>query len=114
MKNKRGYTVVELIVLIAVVGVISFVAINKASYAFSDNAEAEKTLSLQIEKTIETQAIRYGEDHLELFEDSHTVYIRVLDLKENNYLLNSSTDIDENQKIELILKNDKVSAYLEK
>lgn len=119
MKNNKGYTVVELIVLIAVVGIFAFVAINKASYAFSDNVEAEKTLLEQKVKTIETAAEKYAEDNKDIFEESKTVYIRVADLIDAKYLLSQenselNSSIDNNKKIELILKDDKIEAHLEK
>lgn len=113
MKNKNGYTVIELMVVIAVVGVFAFVAINKASYAFSDKVDAENELLNQKVKNIETQAKRYGEENLELFEEGKTIYIRVKDLIDNNYLENNGYSIDENKKIELVLKDKKVKAHLE-
>lgn len=120
MKNKNGYTIIELMIVIVVVGVLAFAAINKASYAFSDNNEALKELEKQKTTLIENAAIRYGEEHMDIFEESKTTYIRVTDLIENNYLLvdedgNISKEaVDNNQKIELVFKDDKVSAHLEK
>lgn len=115
MKNNRGYTVVELIVVIVVVGVLAFVGINKASYAFSDQEVAlEKSTNFKIE-LIEKQAVKYGEDHKELFEESTTTYIRVIDLIENKYLLESENDsIGVNQKIKLEYKDENVTATFEK
>lgn len=119
MKNNKGYTVIELIVVIAVVGVFAFVAINKASYAFSDNVEAEKALYEQKVGMIETAAEKYAEDNKELFKESKITYIRVADLVDAKYLLSqenseSVVSIDNNQKIELILKKDKIEVHLEK
>lgn len=115
MKNNRGYTVVELIVVILVVGVIAFVCINKASYAFSDQEIAVTELMEQKIELIEKQAIKYGEDNKDLFEESKTIYIRLIDLIENKYLLNNSdSEINNNQKIKLEYKDDKVIATVEK
>lgn len=114
MKNQRGYTVVELIVVIAVVGIFSFAAINKASYAFSDNTEATKELEKQKALMVENAAVIYGEEKKEeLFSDTSTIYIRVKDLKEQGYLFTSDEIINDDQKIKLELKEDKVKVYLE-
>lgn len=117
MKNRNGYTVIEFIIVIAVVGIFAFVAINKASYAFSDNTEAMKELEAQKINLIENAAVKYGEDNKEtLFEESSSTYIRVVDLIDNNYLLTATDDnidINKNQKINLVLKEDKVEAHLE-
>jgi len=117
MKNKNGYTIIELIVVIAVVGIFAFVAINKASYAFSDNVEATKELEKQKTNLIENAAVKYGEDNKDsLFEESSSTYIRVIDLLDNNYLLTSTdkaSEFDGNQKIQLVLKDEKIEAHLE-
>lgn len=120
MKNKNGYTIIELMIVIVVVGVFAFVAINKASYAFSDNEVALKELEEQKASVIESAAKRYGEEHLDIFKGSDTTFIRVSDLVDNGYLLSDSegnvsgdSSIKKTAKIELILKDDKVSAHLE-
>jgi len=112
MKNK-GYTVIELLIVIVVVGVISFTAINKASYAFSEEVEELEELEIQKQKLIENQAANYGESNKDLFDESNTIYIRVKDLIEGNYLKESFSSNGE-QKIKIVLDDDKVSAYLEK
>ena len=119
MKNKNGYTIIELIIVIAVVGIVGFVFLNKASYAFSDRVEAEENLIIQKTKNVEMQAIKYGEDHKGLFEETKTTYIRVIDLIEENYIESQesedlTTSISDNSKIELKLIDEKVSASLVK
>ena len=37
--NKKGYTVIELIVVIAIFGLITAITIGATSYAFKDNTE---------------------------------------------------------------------------
>lgn len=119
MKNNKGYTVLELIIVIAVVGVFAFVAINKASYAFSEDIIANEQLVEQKIKMIEKQAIKYAEEHIEVFEDSNTAYIRVVDLIDANYILDSeffenNKEVNKNQKIKLVNKDDKIKVSLEK
>lgn len=116
MKNNRGYTVIELIVVIAVVGVFAFITINKASYAFSDNTGVDSNIVLQKTELIEKQAVLYAKDNEEIFENTHTTYIRVQDLINNNYLLatySEDENFDSNQKIKLVLKDDNIEAHLE-
>lgn len=118
MKNKNGYTIIELVIVLAVVGVFGFALLNKASYAFSDNAKAEENLLAQKVKNIEMQAEKYGEDHQELFEENNTAYIRVSDLIKAGYIRSQESNdvvvsINDNKKIELKLKDDKVIAKLE-
>lgn len=121
MKNKDGYTIIELMIVIVVIGIFAFVTINKASYAFSDNSEVLKELEEQKTALIETAAEKYGNEHMDVFEESNSTYIRVTDLIEGNYLLldengniAGDSNINKSQKIALTLKDDKVSAHLEK
>jgi len=117
MKNNKGYTVIELIVVIAVVGIFAFAAINKASYAFSDKVEATKELEKQRVALIESAAVKYAEDNKEeIFKDSASTYIRVVDLVDNDYLFTAvgeDSETENNKKIKLVLKEDKIEAHLE-
>ncbi|MBQ6687536.1 MAG: prepilin-type N-terminal cleavage/methylation domain-containing protein [Bacilli bacterium] len=119
MKNNKGYTVVELIIVIAVVGIFAFVAINKASYAFSEDIIANEHLVEQKIKLIENQAIKYAEENSEIFGDSDTAYIRVMDLIDANYILDSdffenNKDVTKSQKIKIVNIDNKIKAHLEK
>lgn len=121
MKNKDGYTIVELIIVIVVIGIFAFVTINKASYAFSDNTEVLKELEEQKTALIETAALKYAKEHKEVFGDANKTYIRVSDLIKENYLLldadgnvSGDSNINKSQKIALTLKDEKVTAHLEK
>jgi len=114
MKNKNGYTVIELVIVIAIVSVFSFVAINKASYAFSDKGSNDAVLKEQQTELIEKAAQKYGEAHSEIFEESDTTYIRVSDLISEDYLLNNViNNFDKSQKIKLTFRDDSVRAKLE-
>lgn len=85
MKNRNGYTILEMVVLSLVIGVFAIVSINKVSYAF-DNGE---TISVEENAfmIIEKQAKLYGENNLKLFEEKQEYYMDVNDLVEEKYLL---------------------------
>lgn len=85
MKNRNGYTILEMVVLSFVIGVFAIVSINKASYAFSSNNEI--TVEENAFKIIEKQAKLYGENNLELFKEKKEYYMDVNDLIKVQYLL---------------------------
>lgn len=85
MKNRNGYTMLEMVVLSLVIGVFAIVSINRVSYAF-DNDE---TISVEENAfmIIEKQAKLYGEKNLKLFEEKQEYYMDVNNLVEAKYLL---------------------------
>ena len=85
MKNRNGYTILEMVVLSFVIGVFAIVSINKASYAFSSNNEI--TVEENAFKIIEKQAKLYGENNLGLFKEKKEYYMDVNDLIKVQYLL---------------------------
>ena len=85
MKNKNGYTILEMVVLSLVVGVFAIVSINRVSYAF-DNGETI-TVEENAFMIIEKQAKLYGENNLKLFDEKQEYYMDVNDLVEAKYLL---------------------------
>lgn len=114
MKN-NGYTVPELIMLIAVLGIIFLITIIKTSYAFSNdykNNILESNYYL-----IEKQAELYGEKNKDKFNENNELYILVKDLvkagllptDENNNILSSEKDLS-NIKVKIMLKDDNVTA----
>lgn len=116
--RKNGYTVVELLVVIAVFGVIYFIAANKVSYAFDYNYEEE--LYKQTLSSIEKGARIYGENNLKLFEEEKDIYVTVEDLAKEGFILNNteasvSDPRDEKKtlndlKVKITYENDGVSA----
>lgn len=116
MKNK-GYTIPELLVVIALLGIVSMIAIIKTSYAFSDNSE--KSLQENNYFLIEKQAEVYGEINKDKFKEKNEIYIIAQDLVDakllpvdaNNKILSSEKDLSKT-KIKLSLKEDKISAEI--
>ena len=86
--KKNGYTVVELLVVIAVFGIGYFIIANNISYAFS--VDYEKELYNQTLTAIETNATIYAENNLKLFESEKDVYLTVGELAEKGLVLNNS------------------------
>lgn len=82
--NQFGYSKIEILVIVLLLGVVTFITINQTSYAFAiDNSSAvEETKGL-----IELQAENYAIDNLDLFKETTTTYISVNDLVENKYLI---------------------------
>ena len=113
MKNK-GYTIPELIVVIAVLGIISIITLIKTSYAFSpDNEDSILESNYYL---IEKQALIYAENNKDKFNEDNELYIlakdlveaKLLPVDENNNILSSEKDLS-NTKIKITLKNDKIT-----
>lgn len=87
MLNKCGYTKLEILVVIVLLGVVAFITIDKTSYAFAiDNTN---TIN-DVVKMIEMQAEDYAMDNLGMFDDTNTSFITVNDLIEQHYLIGNS------------------------
>ena len=119
MKNNKGYTVIELLIIIALVGVGAFIAINKASYAFPSTSSTNMLLETE-ENLVKKAATSYAENNKDIFKESNTSFIRVEDLADAGYLpTNAEGKVDlsfikESLKIKMGLKDDKVKVTLEK
>lgn len=81
--NKLGYTKVEVLIIIILLGVATFITINSTSYAFAMNDDSVN----DTKRLIEHQAEEYALDNLDLFKESDTNYILVSDLVEKNYMM---------------------------
>lgn len=85
--NKLGYSKVEILVVIVLLGIVAFITINKTSYAFAvDGSEAIE----EVKYLIEIQAEDYASANLSLFDETSTTYINVADLIEAGYLIGNS------------------------
>lgn len=86
--NKLGYTKIEILVIVILLGVVAFITINKTSYAFAiDNSDATN----EVKKLIEIQAEDYALDNASvLFKETNTTFISVADLVEEGYLIGNN------------------------
>ena len=82
MQNK-GYTIPELMVLIIVIGIFSFVAIDKASYAFEDTTTNNDQIK---EMILVKSATVYGNKKIDEVK-ANTMYITGKDLVDAEYLI---------------------------
>ena len=82
--NKLGYSKIEILIVIVLLGVVAFITINKTSYAF---AVDERGAREEVKYLIEVQAEDYALANTTLFEDTNTTYISVDDLIEAGYLV---------------------------
>ena len=100
MQNK-GYTIPELIIVAVVLGFISIIAINKASYAFVDvNKVSEETQGMILMKS----ATAYATSIKDTIKTEKTKYITANDLVDAGYLMDSTEY--KNAKIKLEYKAD--------
>ena len=82
--NKLGYSKIEILVVIVLLGIVAFITINKTSYAFEvDEGKAVE----EVKYLIEIQAEDYALANTSLFEETNTTYISVDDLIEAGYLI---------------------------
>ncbi len=118
--NKFGYTKVELIIVIILVGIVAFIMINKTSYAFQIDNEISVS---EVKNIIEEQAEAYAINNKKLFDEADTTYITVNDLVENGYMFGNNEGIvvnpetkesynDNKIKLEYDKKKEKVVATL--
>ncbi len=85
--NKFGYSKIEILVVIVLLGIVAFITINKTSYAFAvDGNEAID----EVKYLIEVQAEDYALANTTLFNETDTTYISVDDLIEAGYLIGNS------------------------
>lgn len=117
--NKFGYTKVEVLVVVVLLGIVAFITINSTSYAFAiDTTDSVK----EVKSLIEKQAEEYALDNLDLFKEADTNYILVSELVENGYMManddgivtspdNSGKTFNDNKiKVEYNKDNNKVEA----
>lgn len=112
--NKLGYTKVELLIVVILLGVVAFVTINKTSYAFAIDTT---TAVAEVKNLIEIQAEEYALDNLDIFKESETTFIDVNTLVDRGYLMGDDeglitdpSDVNKNfnqNKIELKYNSDK-------
>lgn len=82
--NKLGYTKVEVLVVVVLLGIVAFITINSTSYAFAiDTTESVN----EVKSLIEKQAEEYALENLDLFNEASTNYILVSDLVDNGYMM---------------------------
>lgn len=81
--KKNGYTLVELLVVILLLGIATAIAVNKMSYAFDNNSEK---LIKQENEYILAEAKIYGETIKDEIKNKTSLTIKINDLVEKNYL----------------------------
>lgn len=82
--NKFGYTKVEVLVVVVLLGIVAFITINSTSYAFAIDLTDSVN---EVKALIEKQAEEYALENLDLFSESSSNYILVSDLVENGYMM---------------------------
>ena len=95
--DKLGYSKIEILVVIVLLGIVAFITINKTSYAFAvDGSEAIDEVKYLIKVQAEDYALAnttlFDETanalaNTTLFDETATTYISVDDLIEAGYLI---------------------------
>lgn len=85
--NELGYTKVEILVIVLLLGIVAFITINQTSYAFA--IDSNKSVN-EVKKLIEMQAEDYAKSNLDLFAETNTTYITVNDLVDSKYLIGNN------------------------
>ncbi|MBR1413946.1 MAG: prepilin-type N-terminal cleavage/methylation domain-containing protein [Bacilli bacterium] len=81
--NNKGYSAIELLVVIIVTGIIATVLIVKTSYAFDDNSAG---LYKQEVLTITNAAKNYAYANQDIFEKNNVVKVKVNELVKKEFL----------------------------
>ena len=90
--KRNGYTWIELLAVIVILGIGAFITIRKVSYALVDNTD--ELYQNDIYSILESAKL-YGNDNLEELKNNNSMIITVQDLIDNNYL---SSDEEGNYK----------------
>ena len=81
--KKNGYTLIELLIVVVVLGVVSFLTINKVSHSLVDNTD--EIYKEDIYSILESAKV-YGEANKETLMESSSMVITVQDLIDNDYV----------------------------
>jgi prepilin-type N-terminal cleavage/methylation domain-containing protein len=85
MKEKKGYTIPELLIVIGIVGVIALVAITKVSYAFKEinNPEEQKEVTKAL---VEQASIAYAKSKKDEYKKDEETYIFAKEVASSGFL----------------------------
>lgn len=88
--DKLGYSKIEILIVIVLLGIVAFITINKTSTAFAiDESDAVN----EVKYLIEVQAEDYALANTTLFDETNTTYISVDDLIEAGYLMGNDSGL---------------------
>ena len=85
MIKSKNIILYEILAVLVLFTIIYFVAVNKASYAFSYD-ESSMLYESKISH-IDKMALLYGENNPDLFAEDDTIYITVADLVAKEYIV---------------------------
>lgn len=96
--NKRGYTLIELIILLASVTVIALVVIVKTSFAFKE-IDNSKEIAKQEKLLIKNASLAYSNTIIDKIKEEKVVYVTGDELIEGGFL--SQDDMYKTLKVKL-------------
>ena len=92
MKNKKGFTLSEMLVVIAIIAIITVIAVPSIIVV---NKNINKRLLSSKKEHIITAAELYGTDNPDIFNGKTEVKVYVSELIQNNYLDSEATSSDD-------------------
>lgn len=87
--RSKGYTSLDIIIVIIVLAISAVITIPKISMAMKDNRE--ELYQNQI-KLYLNQAILYGENNKDEFDEDNTIVLTIDDLIDKEYIITSNED----------------------
>lgn len=122
MKILKDKKIIALGTILVVFTISYFIVVNKISYAFDNTYDINEFYNNTID-TIKKSAVAYGEKNIALFNENNTIYIKVQDLIDNDFLIpnengNITNPLKENETlnsniVKIKLENEKVSAEVD-
>ncbi len=85
MKNQKGYTIPELLVVMVVVGIIAIVCIVKVSFAFSEISNPEEQKE-KTERLVELASETYAKSKEDEFKKEEDTYIFAKEVAQAGFL----------------------------
>lgn len=111
MKNKNGYTLPELLIVIGVVGIIALITITKVSYAFESINNPEEQLR-ETKKLVEQATISYARSKKDEFKTKEDTYIFAKEVASAGFLFERDEYNSMKVKITFDEKNQTFSAQV--
>jgi len=113
--NKLGYTKIEILVIVVLLGVVAFVTINKTSYAFAIDSRGAVD---EMKNLIEVQAEDYAMDNLDIFKDTDSTFVSVDELVKKGYLKDNQVNLETddtfaNTNVRVYKKNNRAYAHVD-
>lgn len=118
MRKKNGYTYIDILMIIVVLGLVTLFTVPKLSHAFENNKDTLYNESLELYLN---QATRYGNTIKDEVKENNSYIVSIKDLVDKGYIGSTNGDVTDirdgssmlNIKIHLIYDEEKDEVYAE-